>query len=265
MKLTVLFDNNSRPESNPISEHGLSFLIEDDSRKLLFDCGSTDMFIKNTYNMDIDMSKITDVILSHGHSGRIGGLARLQALYENFRASGVKFNPKMLIAHPYVFKPEDGDMYTGDNHKLSEDELDEFFNIILTSEAKFLSKKLIYLGGIPVRFDDISKDYSPDETALAYKSEKGLIIFSGCSHCGLRNIIDYATYITGVEKIETVFGGVYLINSSDDEVNELGKYLQKKNIEHIYPCNCADDNAKTILSNYVKVEDTSAGSQYVWQ
>ena len=91
MKLSVLVDNNSHDGSCLISEHGLSFFIEEGNSKVLFDCGSSDAFIKNAYNMQIDLSKVTDIVLSHGHSDHIGGFPRLQALYEQFQKFGIEF------------------------------------------------------------------------------------------------------------------------------------------------------------------------------
>lgn len=264
MELTVLVDNNSHSGSCLISEHGLSFLIEEGNVRLLFDCGSSDAFIKNAYNMQIDLSKVTDIILSHGHLDHIGGFLRLQALYEKFQHAGIEFDAKKLISHPDVFKPEDGKIYEGENFKLSMDEINKFFNLILTKDAKFITPKLIYLGEIPIKYKDTKLDYAPDETALAYKSKDGLVIFSGCSHSGVRNIIEHARYVTGVQKINTLIGGLYLINRNEDEINLLGKYMKDQGIQRIFPCHCTDVEAKAILSHYVKIEEVSTGRKYTW-
>ena len=84
MELTVLVDNNTHAGNCLISEHGLSFLIEEFDLKLLFDCGSSDAFIKNAYKMQIDLAQITDIVLSHSHIDHIGGFLRLQSLYQKF-------------------------------------------------------------------------------------------------------------------------------------------------------------------------------------
>lgn len=265
MKLTVLVDNNSHEGSCLIAEHGLSFFIEEDKVKLLFDCGSSDAFIKNAYNMQIDLSTVTDIILSHGHSDHIGGFFRLQALYEQFQKFGIEFVEKRLLSHPDVFKPENAELYDGQNFKLSKEEVNKFFNLDLEKDAKYITPKLIYLGEIPLLHGKVKKDYIADETALAYKGKDGLIIFSGCSHSGVRNIVERAKYVTGVQKIDTIVGGLYLINRTEDEINELGSYLKTENVKHIYPCHCTDVEAKTILSKYVKIEEVSTGINYTFE
>ena len=265
MKITVLVDNNTSAGNCLISEHGLSFYVEEGPLKLLFDCGSSDAFIKNAYNMQIDLADVTDIILSHGHSDHIGGFLRLQALYRKFSLSGIEFNEKKLIAHPDVFKPENGEIYRGENFKLTIEEVQKFFNLELTKGAKFLSPKLVYLGEIPIIYGKTQNDYTSDETALAYKSKDGLVIISGCSHSGVKNIIEHAKYITGEPRVNTIIGGLYLINKTEDYVNDLGEYLKSQEVERIYPCHCTDLEAKILLSKYVKVEDVCTGKKYTWE
>ena len=47
MKLTVLTDDNITTSRRLLAEHGLCFYIEDDGKKILFDTGYSDVFIKN--------------------------------------------------------------------------------------------------------------------------------------------------------------------------------------------------------------------------
>jgi len=264
MELTVLVDNNSKAGSCLISEHGLSFFIEDYDLKLLFDCGSTDAFIKNAYKMQIDMTTVTDIVLSHSHFDHIGGLLRLQVLYQKFKHIGIEFQAKNIIAHPDVFRPSDSNILDNDAYRLSKEEVDKFFNLMLTTTPMPITQSLMYLGQIPTP-QVVSMDYSPDESALAYKSKDGLVIISGCSHCGIDNIIEHAKYVTGENRVNTVIGGLYLINKEPDEIKRLGEYLLSQNVQHIYPCHCTDLGAKIILSQYVRIEDVATGKKYTWE
>lgn len=263
MELSVLVDNNSRGGSCLISEHGLSFFIEEYDLKLLFDCGSTDAFIKNAYNMKIDLANVTDIVLSHSHFDHIGGLLRLQSLYQKFKHIGIDFPAKNIIAHPDVFRPSESNILDNEAFHLSKEEMDKFFNLILTNKPMPLTHSLMYLGEIPTP-QVVSMDYSPDESALAYKSKDGLVIISGCSHSGIDNIIEHAKYVTGINNINTVIGGLYLINKEEEEINRLGAYLRDQNVKRIFPCHCTDLEAKIILSKYVKIEDVATGQKYTW-
>lgn len=218
MELTVLVDNNTHAGNCLISEHGLSFLIEEFDLKLLFDCGSSDAFIKNAYKMQIDLAQITDIVLSHSHIDHIGGFLRLQSLYQKFKYVGIDFNSKNVISHPDVFKQGESNILDNESYHLSKEEMDKFFNLILTTKPMPITPKLMYLGEIPVP-REVKIDYAPDETALAYKSNEGLVIISGCSHSGVENIIEHAKYVTGEERVNTIIGGLYLINRSEDEIN----------------------------------------------
>ena len=85
MKITVLVDNKS---GRCPGDHGLSFLIEN-SEKILFDTGASDLFLKNAKMLDIDINDIDFIVLSHGHWDH---------------GNGLKFiKNKKLICHPGCF------------------------------------------------------------------------------------------------------------------------------------------------------------------
>ena len=54
MKLTVLIDNNTYIDEYYIGEPALSYYIEDENERLLFDTGYSDAFIRNAQAMNID-------------------------------------------------------------------------------------------------------------------------------------------------------------------------------------------------------------------
>lgn len=57
MKLTVLIDNNTYIDEYYIGEPALSYYIEDENERLLFDTGYSDAFIRNAQAMNIDLSQ----------------------------------------------------------------------------------------------------------------------------------------------------------------------------------------------------------------
>ena len=76
MQLTVLCDNytSTYTEKTYIAEPGFSVYIEDGSDTILFDCGYTDVFLKNAETAGIDLTSLTKIVFSHGHDDHTGGL-----------------------------------------------------------------------------------------------------------------------------------------------------------------------------------------------
>ncbi|MEE1312574.1 MAG: MBL fold metallo-hydrolase, partial [Lachnospiraceae bacterium] len=56
------------------AEHGLSFYIETDKKKVLFDTGSSDRYARNAQKLGFDLSEVDALILSHGHYDHTGGM-----------------------------------------------------------------------------------------------------------------------------------------------------------------------------------------------
>ena len=70
--------------------------IEDENERLLFDTGYSDAFIRNAQAMNIDLSAISTLILSHGHNDHTGGIKYLMNQYPDCNCK--------IVAHPDVFK-----------------------------------------------------------------------------------------------------------------------------------------------------------------
>ncbi len=270
LKISVLTDNNTEKDRYLLSEHGLSFYIECDNLKLLFDTGNTDVYLKNATKMKINLQFIDFIALSHNHYDHVGGM-------KYFPSQNKKIK---LIAQKYTFYPRIGRKQKND---LSEhiEEISEKFDIISVDSEPFkISKNLIFLGAVP-RLNDFEKiknfgklvlpsgevidDFCEDDSALIYNSSEGIIVITGCSHSGICNIIQYAIEVAekkwGKSKIRTIIGGLHLINSEDDLMKKVINFLRNKNISEIYPCHCTDLTAKTALaSNGLKVHKVGTGS-----
>ena len=65
MRISVLTENNAGQVT--AAEHGLSYLIETDGKRILFDTGQSDLFLRNAAIMRVSLKEIDMIILSHGH------------------------------------------------------------------------------------------------------------------------------------------------------------------------------------------------------
>ncbi|MFC0225499.1 MBL fold metallo-hydrolase [Serratia aquatilis] len=271
MKLTVLVDNNTLIDRYLIGEPGVSYLIECDGKKILFDAGYSDVLLKNAQTLHIDLADLDDVILSHGHNDHTWGLNHLIQYYDRAIADPQKkinliSHPAALIPKYYHSRP------IGLNHR--QDEHDFFFTRICTREPLNVSEHVTFLGQIPRNnsFEatepvghthdqngELMDDYVLDDSAVAVKTKTGLVIVTGCSHAGICNIIDYAKQVTGETRIAAVIGGFHLQNADEETLSKTGDYLKHLAPETLYPCHCTDLAAKISLANYVKINEVGVG------
>lgn len=253
MKIHVLVDNHASRDYS--AEWGLSFFIES-SKNLLFDFGSSDLYLKNAKKLGLDISTVDTIILSHGHWDHGNGLEYL--------------SNKRLICHPEAFSrrySKNGE-FIGIPFDIKEAK--EKYELVLTREPYMIDENTIFLGQIPRLVDfeaknstsfkeDGSMDFIMDDSAIVYKTEKGLVIISGCAHSGICNIIEYAKQVSGVNNIYAVLGGFHL-----KENNELTKrtidYLRKLNIERISASHCTGFDTLVQFANVFNSKPFTSGT-----
>ena len=261
MKLIVLTENIAG--GHFLAEHGLSYLIEHEGKKLLFDTGHSDVFLKNAQKLGIVLLKETDtVVLSHGHWDHGDGLKYI--------------NNKTLICHPGVFMKryrKTDRSYIG--LSLNKDQLAEKFNLVLSEKPYRISEKIIFLGEIPRLLDfeaqttsfidDANEpDFVPDDSALAIIHQDELIVVTGCSHSGICNIIEYAKKISGITKVKAVIGGFHL-KYDNRQTRETIRYLKKQGIEKVYPSHCTELPALTLFSQAFDIQFVKTGMVFLFQ
>lgn len=260
MKITVLTDNSSI-NNDFLTEHGLSVLIEKNNKKILFDTGATDAFLNNAEKLDIDLSDVDFVVLSHGHDDHSGGLKYL------FNQLKKRVN---LIACPDIFVPrydEDGEF----GIPMTKEQVEENFEPIYTSMPYFLTDDIVFLGKIPrnnpfegktnVGWNSITKepDYVTDDSALAIKLSDGIVIVTGCSHSGILNICNYAKKILKTDKIISIIGGLHLKDAGLEYIKTTAINLKKLNLKSLYACHCTGLLAQEILKEQESFKETGAG------
>lgn len=256
MQLTVLTDNCAGGIF--LAEHGLSYIIESEGKKILFDTGHTDVFIKNALKLDIDIQKeISTIVLSHGHWDHGNGLTFLKG--------------KTLITHPMSFMErfrENDSSYIGLNQTY--DELKNRYDLITTKEPYKISDNIFFMGEIPrltefesktTSFVDKNKqpDFVPDDSAIAIVEDSQLIIVSGCAHSGICNTIMHAQKITGIAKVKAVFGGFHL-KKDNRQTKETIQFLKKNNIDRIMPSHCTEFEALNAFSKEFFISQVKTGT-----
>ncbi|KMT22255.1 MBL fold metallo-hydrolase [Clostridium cylindrosporum] len=272
MKLTVVVDNNTYIDRYFSGEPGLSFYIEEEGQSILFDVGYSDIFLKNSMKMNIDLKKIDYIAISHGHIDHTWGLSHLINHYSEYTIEGTSYTKPEMIAHPNSFLDK---RHNNQNigSLISKDTLIKHFNLKLSADPIWVTSKLIYLGEIE-RSNNVENktpigkvkmksgevdDYLLDDSALVYKSSKGLVIITGCAHSGICNIIEYAKKVCKDNRVADVIGGFHLLSPKKDVIDYTCKYIKDNNIKVMHPCHCTDLKSKIELSNVCDVKEVGVG------
>lgn len=269
MKFTVLVDNNTI--SGLKGEWGASYLIEDGDTKILLDTGWSDLFIKNAKGLNKDLSQLDYVVISHGHNDHFEGIYELIKL---LRQKGInKEKAPTLVTHPLTVEPKFGKENMEIGAILSESGLSRSFNLNLSKKPVWITENLVFLGEIKRENDFENKnpigqiivdgkyedDYIKDDSALAYKTEDGIIIITGCSHSGICNIIEQAKEVCNDDRIIDIIGGMHLLNPSKEQIDGTIEYLKRNTPKSIHPCHCTDLKSKIAMSRVSDVKEVGVG------
>ena len=227
MKWTVLADNRSC-DSHLQTEHGLSILLETDKYRILLDTGASDVFVRNAEQLGIDLSRVDYVFLSHGHSDHAGGLRHLMSLNDQVQvivspdAVKGKFFSKRKCMHSITTEwPQNMD-----EHRLlipQTQEIAEGLHVI----ANIPQKHPMPQGNQHLFVQNVEGIYVNDDFRHELALYTDGLLFTGCAHSGLENILAACPY-----PVKMVVGGFHLLDDheGEEELTELAKRLME-----IYP------------------------------
>lgn len=192
MKIINLIEN-IQGSQDVLFEHGLSFYIETSKHNLLVDCGQTDAFLKNAECLGVDLSKVDTVILSHGHYDHSGGI--LPFIKINSHAD-IYLQKKATL--PYYHKTEEEERYIGIDFKIAELtqtklvdsdlKIDEELSLFSNVKGRTLWPK----GNLELKKKEgtnfIQDEFDHEQYLIVSEGEKQ-VLFSGCAHNGILNIL----------------------------------------------------------------------------
>jgi len=260
MKLTILCDNNTYIDNYLLGEPALSFFIENEEDKILFDLGYSNVYKYNAKKLNIDLNKVNKIAFSHGHDDHTRGL--------KFFDYGTR--PDLYFCSGCFEKKKSETVLIG--CPVGEKTIRSKFNLKEAKEPVEISKNLFYLGPVPRQFSHENEqtglyrqekgkwvaDNLEDDTALVYVGEKGLSVLTGCSHSGICNICEYAKKLFG-KKIDLVIGGFHLFELND-KTNKTISYLKNENIKNLYPSHCTSLIVKSaMLAQGLNVKEVGSG------
>ncbi len=255
--ITCLVNDETQPGSGLRAEHGLSFFIQTDEKRLLFDTGPNGrVLLYNATKLGLDLRGVSDAVLSHSHPDHTGGLRTALSL-----ARGCK-----LFAHPAIFqerfrrrrwwRPK----YVG--LPLSQREIEECAELKLSSQPVEVAPQVWTTGEVAPRpaaegrsarhLIHTPRGWAPDpyadDMALVFDTSRGLVVVLGCGHAGLLNTLACARRTFG-GRIQAVLGGAHLLDLGEEEIDHIISILREGyGSPRLYLNHCTGDRALSLLS-----------------
>ena len=261
MKITTLIENTldeSAPGLKP--EHGVSLLIEHRGTKILFDTGTSGRFSANAEALGIDLARVDCAVLSHAHFDHGGGLARFLELNATapvvllsrarretyakilFLKKFIGIDRALFDAHPARFRFFDDSLEIAPGISV--------MACTVREEHRPSGNRMLLAreGGsyVPDPFDH--------ELIMVADDDDGAVVFTGCSHNGVLNMIASVYRRHPGIRIKAVFGGFHLMNPVSKKMSEkpetvesIAAKLKSLPVGMIYTGHCTGDEAFALL------------------
>lgn len=249
--ITTLIENSPGEHHGLLSEHGISFHIRKDGHSLLFDAGQSEALIHNAAKLRVGLSATDFVVLSHGHYDHSGGFRRLCDYASDFElriGNGFFVDKYAVRGAAYDFLGNDFD-----EDFLSDRGIRYSFAAEATEE---IVPGVFILSNFPRRHDDevvnprfllrrnnaFEPDRFDDEILLAVDTPRGLVVLLGCSHPGMKNMLDAVTARLR-RPILAVLGGTHLVESKGEGLERSLAYLNDGDIKIVGVSHCTGKEA----------------------
>lgn len=234
-----------------VGEWGFAALVEADGRRLLVDTGARpETVLKNSAELGIDLSDVTDLVITHNHADHTGGLLTLR---RELRAK----NPAALSrAHvgASIFEPRLQPNGSDTNGllplKAGYEALGGAFvvhdrptslmpGVWLTGPVPRVHAERNWSGSMKVRRGgELMEDTVAEDSAIVIETAEGLVVITGCGHAGVVNIVEFARKSLAMAPVHAVIGGLHLFGATDEQLAWTAAKLREASVAHLLGAHC---------------------------
>jgi 7,8-dihydropterin-6-yl-methyl-4-(beta-D-ribofuranosyl)aminobenzene 5'-phosphate synthase len=234
-----------------IGEWGFAALLEVDGRRLLFDTGARpETVLRNSQELGVDLTQVTDAVLTHNHDDHTTGLVTL-------RRELMKKNPNALsrvhVATGIFASRVDakGDERNGligfradyeatAGRFVEHREPTEIIpGVWFTGPVPRTHPERNYGAGLRVKTAaGTAEDTVSEDSSVFVDTPEGLVLITGCGHAGIVNISEYAIGLRPSSSVHAVIGGLHLFAASDDHLTWTGQKLKDAGVDYLLGAHC---------------------------
>ena len=285
LKVVTLVENSlslSSPFSGLHAEHGLSFYIESPGHRVLMDTGASQMFMGNARILGVKLEEVDTLFLSHGHYDHGGGIPYFAginshaSIYMSRYAGACCYSlrggehyiglPPEALSLPQVIKC-DGSVTVIDDELTVLSDIEDIYpvpstngNLKIRTSAGLVPDNFAHEQCLVISLSSdeaVNKGAEPNtpDKRNFISSENGRtdkkILFSGCAHHGILNILHAYRKIYGDYPYASVSGFHFMKKTAytETEIREITETARKlTQIPTVfYTCHCTGDAACDIM------------------
>ena len=245
MKWTVLSDNRSC-DSRLSTEHGLSILMETEHHRILLDTGASDVFIRNAELLDIDLTNVDYVFISHGHCDHAGGLRffldcnqKAKVIVSSDAMSGKFYSKRGHLHSITTIWPE----IAKERLRIVDETCEVADGIKVIAHIPQIHP--MPKGNLHLYVEDSDGQYVNDDFRHELALYADGLLFTGCAHCGLENMLDVCPW-----PVHSVVGGFHLLDGqeTDKELEELAISIKADYPKtQFYTSHCTGDSVFAVM------------------
>lgn len=225
LSITVVYDNNPHKQGLQ-TEWGFSTYIAGPAKTILFDTVGSSVLLDNMEKLHIEPNSIDAVVLSHIHADHTGGLS-----------SFVEKNNNVTVYLPESFPT-----------KFKENSQSYGAKIVEVNEPVKICENIHSTGQLGTTII---------EQSLAIRTNKGLVIITGCAHPGIVKIITKAKELLK-DDILLVTGGFHLGLATKSDIENIVSSFKQLGVNYVAPSHCTGEKARNLFKqlfgqNYIDI------------
>jgi 7,8-dihydropterin-6-yl-methyl-4-(beta-D-ribofuranosyl)aminobenzene 5'-phosphate synthase len=252
VQVTILSSNLA--SGSAIGEWGFSALVEVDGQCVLFDAGNyADTVLRNIRVLDVDLSCVTDVVLSHWHPDHMGGLV---TLFEDTRLKSPNAMKRIHVAEGFFrsrrIVSSSGDAERnqmievrkqleaeGVEFRIHSEPTEILPSIWITGPIERIHAEKTRGTGIDMKVDgEWVVDTIPDSQGLTIVTAEGPIVLLGCGHSGSVNLLEQVQRDIQDHSIHALMGGMHLHSATDEALDWTAKKLVDIGVQNLMAGHC---------------------------
>ena len=251
MKVTVLSTMLVGNAREGVGEWGFAAVLEADGRRWLIDTGARpETVLHNAAEMKVDLSTITDLVITHNHDDHTGGLLTL-------RREMAKKNPRALsrawVATGIFTSRLDRQGREAGGLLPIKAEYEKLGGTFVEYDAPTRLAPGVWMTG-PVTRTYPEKNWSvsgqlqtpsgpiednvPEDSSIVIQTAQGLVVLSGCGHAGIVNTIEFAQKRVQNAPVHAAIGGFHLFAASDETLAWTASKLKEARVQYFLGAHC---------------------------